>query len=127
MTSDNKHNIEVIAESLYLAEQSDVEEHRFVFAYHIRISNRGDEPVRLIGRHWIIADAENQIQEVKGKGVIGEQPRLSPGETFEYSSGTVLTTPVGTMRGSYQMQTDDGTLFEAEIPEFLLSTPRVLH
>jgi ApaG protein len=127
MIVDNKHHIEVIAESLYLEEQSDVEEQRFVFAYHIRISNRGDEPVRLISRHWIIADADNQIQEVKGKGVIGEQPRLSPGETFEYSSGTVLTTPVGTMRGSYQMQTDDGTIFEAEIPEFLLSTPRVLH
>jgi ApaG protein len=127
MTVNNKHSIEVIAESLYLEEQSDIEEQRFVFAYHIRISNRGDEPVRLISRHWIIADADNQIQEVKGKGVIGEQPRLSPGETFEYSSGTVLTTPVGTMRGSYQMQTDDGTLFETEIPEFLLSTPRVLH
>ena len=127
MASDNKQHIKVLAESLYLENQSDVEEHRFVFAYHIRISNLSNEPVRLIGRHWIIADADNQIQEVKGKGVIGEQPRLNPGEMFEYSSGTVLTTPVGTMRGSYQMQTDDGQLFEAEIPEFLLSAPRVFH
>lgn len=127
MTAANKYNIEVHAESVYLEEQSDVEEHRFVFAYHIRISNHGPEPVRLIGRHWIIADADNQIQEVKGKGVVGEQPRLNPGEVFEYNSGTVLSTPVGTMRGSYQMQTDNGELFDADIPEFLLSTPRVLH
>lgn len=127
MSVDNKYYIEVIAESLYLEDQSDIDEQRFVFAYHIRINNLSHEAVRLMGRHWIIIDADNQIQEVKGKGVIGEQPRLNPGESFEYSSGAILATPVGTMRGTYHMETDNGTLFEADIPEFLLSIPRALH
>lgn len=125
--SNSKLNIHVVAESVYLADQSDTEENRFVFAYHIRISNLSEETVKLISRHWIIADMDNQIQEVKGKGVVGEQPNIHPGEVFEYSSGAVIATPVGTMRGSYQMQTDQGETFETEIPEFLLSTPRVLH
>lgn len=125
--ADHKLNIYVQVESAYLAEQSDEEEKRFVFAYHIRINNLSEEVVQLISRHWIIADMNSQIQEVKGKGVVGEQPYIHPGEIFEYTSGTVLATPMGTMRGSYQMQTDEGNRFETEIPEFLLSTPRVLH
>ncbi len=122
-----KPSIEVQVYSSYLPEQSDAEENRYVFAYHIRISNLSVEPVCLLGRHWIITDADNQVQEVKGKGVIGEQPRLHPGESFEYSSGTILATPVGTMRGFYHMQTDEGKLFDADIPEFLLAIPRILH
>lgn len=119
--------ITVKAQSLFVPEQSDEENARYVFAYTIRITNTGSVAARLVSRHWIITDAENRVQEVRGAGVVGEQPHLWPGESFEYSSGTAIATPVGTMKGSYQMVTDDGERFDAPIPEFTLSAPRVLH
>ena len=98
-----------------------------MFAYTITIRNIGAMPAQLLSRHWIITDGNNHVQEVRGPGVVGEQPLLAPGEQFEYTSGTALATPVGTMRGTYQMVAEDGTHFDAEIPEFTLSVPRVLH
>jgi ApaG protein len=127
MDNDNKFPIDINARVNYLAEQSDEEDNRFVFAYTITLTNAGNTPVQLISRHWIITDSENHVQEVRGKGVVGEQPVLKPGQSFEYSSGTVLATQVGTMQGSYQMLAEDGTEFEAPIPMFVLSVPRVLH
>ena len=127
MPATAQHAIEVATRTTYLAEQSEPERGRYVFAYTIRITNRGSVAAQLISRHWIITDADNHVQEVRGLGVVGEQPLLQPGESFEYSSGSMIATPVGTMRGSYQMQAADGTQFEAPIPEFTLSMPRVLH
>jgi len=98
-----------------------------VFAYHITISNRGEQTVQLLTRHWIITDAEENVQEVRGEGVIGQQPVLRPGESFEYTSGCSIATPVGTMKGSYFMQADDGRQFDAPIAEFTLAMPRTLH
>jgi ApaG protein len=98
-----------------------------VFAYTITITNTGATAAQLISRHWIITDAHNDVQEVRGLGVVGEQPLLQPGQKFEYTSGTAIATPVGSMRGSYQMVADDGEHFDAEIPEFALNMPRVLH
>jgi ApaG protein len=123
----SEREITVKAQSLFVPEQSDEESARYVFAYTIRITNTGTVAARLVSRHWIITDAENRVQEVRGAGVVGEQPHLRPGESFEYSSGTAIATPVGTMKGSYQMVTDDGQRFDALIPEFTLSAPRVLH
>ncbi len=111
----------------FLDEQSRPGEDRYVFAYTIRITNSGSVSAQLVSRHWIITDADNQVQEVRGMGVVGEQPVLKPGDTFEYSSGSSIPTAVGTMRGSYQLLAEDGTRFEASIPEFTLSVPRVLH
>lgn len=127
MDNDDQFPIEISARVNYLAEQSDEDDERFVFAYTITLTNASDTPVQLISRHWVITDSENHVQEVRGKGVVGEQPVLKPGQSFEYSSGTVLATQVGTMSGSYQMVTEDGTEFEAPIPMFVLSVPRVLH
>ena len=127
MSTDKAYDIAVSAKATFLADQSDPDNGRHVFAYTIRITNKGSVAAQLISRHWIITDAGNRVQEVKGLGVIGEQPLLQPGETFEYSSGSVLATAVGTMRGSYQMRAADGKEFDAEIPEFTLSMPRVLH
>ncbi len=127
MTSQKNNDIAVTVRTAYLAEQSDPDGERYVFSYTIRITNNGGVAAQLISRHWIITDATNRVQEVKGLGVIGEQPLLQPGESFEYSSGTVIATVVGTMRGTYQMRADDGVLFDAVIPEFALSMPRVLH
>jgi ApaG protein len=127
MSTDKAYDIAVSARSAYLADQSDPDNGRHVFAYTIRITNNGSIAAQLISRHWIITDASNRVQEVNGLGVIGEQPLLQPGETFEYSSGSVIATAVGTMRGSYQMRATDGTEFDAAIPEFTLSMPRVLH
>jgi ApaG protein len=124
---DKKYDITVSAESTFIPEQSDVDQNRFVFSYTITISNTGSLPAQLISRHWIITDAENHVQEVKGLGVIGEQPLLQPGESFQYTSGTAIATPVGTMRGTYQMLGADGIKFDAPIPVFTLSMPRVLH
>ena len=122
------HTPEVFdAQMQYLADQSDDAADRYVFSYTISIRNSGNVPAQLISRHWIITDARNQVQEVRGLGVVGAQPLLKPGESFEYTSGTALATPVGTMRGSYQMVAEDGTQFQAPIPEFTLSVPRVLH
>lgn len=125
--TDPKYQISVTPRASYIAEQSDAEAGRFAFAYTITITNTGAAPAQLISRHWIITDANNLVQEVKGQGVVGAQPKLNPGESFEYTSGSMLATPVGTMRGSYQMIADDGTRFDAPIPEFTLSAPRVLH
>jgi len=121
------HNIKINVETAYVGEQSEPERNRFVFAYTITIHNAGSVPAKLLSRHWIITDAEGRSQEVEGEGVVGEQPYLKPGEHFTYTSGTVLETPVGSMRGSYQMLADDGGLFDAEIAPFTLSLPRILH
>ncbi len=126
MSSDT-YNIEVQVETQYVEEQSLPDQDRYVFAYTITISNRGNIPARLLTRHWIITDANNKVQEVKGEGVVGEQPHLQPGEQFRYTSGTIIETPVGSMRGSYQMIADDGVEFDAQIPSFTLSIPRTLH
>jgi ApaG protein len=122
-----KYDIEVSTRTQYLPAQSDEAANRWVFAYTITLRNRGTIAAQLISRHWIITDAEQQVQEVRGLGVIGEQPLLKPGQSYEYTSGTAIATPVGTMRGSYHMVADDGTEFDAPIPEFMLSVPRVLH
>lgn len=127
MTPDPRYQVEVQVRSEYLAAQSDENSQRFVFAYHITISNRGSVAARLLTRHWVITNGDQQAQEVRGDGVVGEQPHLAPGESFKYSSGAVLTTPVGSMHGSYQMLADDGTRFEAPIAPFTLALPRVLH
>ena len=127
MAEGKKYQISINVDTAYLAEQSDPSADRYVFAYTVTISNIGTVSAQLISRHWIITDAENLTQEVKGLGVIGEQPLLRPGEHFEYTSGTAMATPVGTMRGSYQMVAEDGNKFDAEIPVFTLSMPRVLH
>ena len=127
MAEGKKYHISVNVDTTYLAEQSDPSADRYVFAYTITIANTGTVAAQLISRHWIITDAENVTQEVKGLGVVGEQPLLRPGESFEYTSGTALATPVGTMRGSYQMAAEDGNKFDAEIPQFTLAMPRVLH
>jgi len=127
MAAENKYEVSVSSQTQYVPEQSDEEKSRYVFAYTITIRNRGSLPAQLISRHWIITDARNQVQEVRGLGVVGAQPLLKPGESFEYTSGTAIGTPVGTMRGSYQMVAEDGTQFDASIPEFTLSVPRVLH
>ena len=122
-----RHAIDVNVVTRFLPEQSAPEDGRFVFAYTIRIHNRGQVPARLISRHWIITDDNGKVQEVRGEGVVGEQPWLRPGEDFEYSSGAVLETGLGTMQGSYQMLADDGTAFDADIAPFTLSVPRTLH
>jgi ApaG protein len=122
-----KHEIQVSVKTAYLPTQSAPEQNRYVFAYTITITNTGNVPAKLVTRHWLITDANNRTHEVRGEGVVGEQPYLAPGTSFEYTSGTVLETPVGVMRGSYQLVADDGTPFDAEIPAFTLSTPRTLH
>ena len=119
--------IQVEPEARYSEEQSDVAQDVYVFHYRIRITNLGSAPAQLISRHWVITDANDQVQEVRGMGVVGEQPRLEPGESFEYSSTTSLKTPYGSMRGRYHLTADDGTRFEADIPEMTLVARRVLH
>jgi len=127
MEKNDPHGFIIQTQVNYLPDQSDEAGDRFVFSYTITITNLGNAAVKLISRHWIITDAHNHVQEVRGQGVVGEQPLIKPDQSFEYTSGTVLTTQVGTMRGSYQMQTGDGTQFDVEIPQFVLSVPRVLH
>jgi len=122
-----KHNIEVAVRTTYIDSQSTPDANRYVFAYTVTITNSGSVPAKLVTRHWVITDANDKVQEVRGAGVVGEQPYLSPGMSFEYTSGTVLETPVGSMRGSYQMIADDGVEFDAEIPVFMLAVPRTLH
>ena len=124
---EKQHGIIIQTQVKYLPDQSDENADRFVFSYTITITNTGLVAARLISRHWIITDAYNHVQEVKGQGVVGEQPMLQRNQSFEYTSGTVLATQVGTMRGNYQMRDDEGRDFEVEIPEFVLSVPRVLH
>jgi ApaG protein len=127
MASDDQHNITIQTRVNYLPDQSDESGNRFVFSYTISITNLGSTAAKLISRHWVITDAHHHVQEVRGQGVVGEQPLIKPNQSFEYSSGTVLTTQVGTMRGSYRMEAEDGSQFDVEIPQFVLSVPRVLH
>jgi len=127
MKKNIPHGIDIQTRVSYLPEQSDETANRFVFSYTITITNLGNDTVKLVSRHWIITDADNHVQEVRGQGVVGEQPLLKHSQSFEYTSGTVLTTQVGTMRGSYQMLAEDGTQFDVDIPQFVLSVPRVLH
>jgi ApaG protein len=122
-----QHNIKVEVDTSYIEEQSLPQQDRYVFAYTITIRNEGEVPARLLTRHWVITDANGKTNEVRGEGVVGEQPYLKPGESFRYTSGTLLETPVGSMEGSYQMVADDGEQFDAEIPPFTLSIPRTLH
>ncbi|WP_434635087.1 Co2+/Mg2+ efflux protein ApaG [Chromobacterium sp. CV08] len=125
--ADKTYQMAVEAEPQYIAEQSSVANDIYVFGYRVRITNTGSEPAQLVSRHWIITDANQQVQEVRGMGVVGEQPHLAPGQAFEYSSATHLKTPYGSMKGCYQLVADDGRRFEAEIPEMTLVAPRVLH
>ena len=124
---DKRYDVAVAARTAFIPDQSDVDNGRYGFAYTITITNTGTVPAQLVSRHWIITDSNNQVQEVRGQGVVGEQPLLRPNESFQYTSGTAIATPVGTMRGSYQMIAEDGVQFDAAIPEFTLSMPRVLH
>jgi len=121
------HEISVSVETIYLPDQSLPEQQRYAFAYTITISNTGAVAATLLGRHWIITDANGKVQEVRGRGVVGEQPHLEPAQAFRYTSAAVIETPVGTMQGSYQMLADDGVNFEAPIPVFRLSVPNTLH
>jgi ApaG protein len=127
MAESKKYEITVAAEAAYLADQSDPSRSQYAFAYTITLTNTGTVAAQLLSRQWIITDSDHHVQEVKGMGVVGQQPRLKPGESFEYPSGASIATPVGTMRGAYQMVAEDGHGFEAAIPVFTLSVPRVLH
>jgi ApaG protein len=127
MAEANRYEVKVAVQTRYVEDQSDPEEARFIFSYTVTITNTGTVPAQLISRHWIILDSAETEQQIRGLGVIGQQPLLKAGEKFEYTSGCALNTPVGTMRGSYQMVAEDGTQFEAEIPEFTLAMPRILH
>jgi len=121
------YSIEVKAEAIYVPAQSSPEQGRYVFAYTITLRNDGLLPARLLSRHWIITDADGSVQEVKGQGVVGEQPYLLPGEQYRYSSAAMISTPIGAMQGSYQMLCDDGQAFDAPIAPFRLSQPHLLH
>jgi ApaG protein len=127
MSEPELNKIKVDVETRYIEDQSNPKQNYYVFAYTITIKNKGRQNVQLLTRHWVITDSNSKIQEVRGDGVVGEQPLLKPGEQFVYTSGTMLETAVGTMKGSYQMLADDGSHFDAQIDEFVLSTPRVLH
>ena len=123
MYKEVTHSIEVTVEPAYLEEQSAPDEHHFVWAYRVRIENLGDRTVQLVNRYWRITDADGRVQEVRGSGVVGEQPILSPGEAFEYTSGTPLRTSSGIMAGTYEMELENGDSFDIAIPPFSLDTP----
>lgn len=125
--TEQRYHIEVDVEPAYLDDESEPEEDRFVFSYTVTIRNLGDISARLISRHWIITDANGEEREVRGEGVVGEQPHLEPGRGFRYTSGAMLETPVGSMHGTYELLADDGVTFTAEIPPFTLAGPRTLH
>jgi ApaG protein len=127
VAESKKYEITVAPKAIFVEDQSDPSKDQYVFAYTITLTNTGTVPAQLISRHWLITDANSKVIEVKGLGVIGQQPMLKPGESFEYSSGTHLETAVGTMRGTYQMIAEDGQTFDAPIPLFTLSVPRILH
>jgi len=127
MDVDNNEGIQVEVDTLYVESESDPDNNRFVFAYTITIRNVGAMAAKLLTRHWVIRDANGKVQEVQGDGVVGEQPHLKPGEGFQYTSGTMLETSMGTMGGSYLLITDEGEEFKAPIADFLLSAPRTLH
>lgn len=124
---NTEYEIRIEVATNYVVDQSEPEVGRYVFGYTITIENLGNAAARLLSRHWVITDANGKVQEVTGDGVVGEQPYLNPGESFRYSSGAVLETPVGAMQGSYRMEADNGTNFEAPIPPFTLAVPGVLH
>ena len=125
--SNTDYQFDIEVATRFLDDQSVPEEGRYVFAYTVHIRNDGNVPARLLGRRWLITDGNGKEQEVVGEGVVGEQPWLRPGEGFEYTSGAVLETDIGTMRGSYDVLADDGTRFATPIPVFTLSVPRTLH
>jgi ApaG protein len=125
-TAEPTYRIRVDVETSYLEEQSDPRERKFVFSYTITLRNEGRVPAKLLTRHWIITDANGKVQEVRGDGVVGEQPHLKPGQGFRYSSGAMIETPVGAMQGSYQMVADDGARFDAPIAPFRLAMPGIL-
>jgi len=128
LKSDNDtHCIDISVSTQYLQEQSDPAHDRYAFAYTIGIENRGEQPVKLLSRHWIITDDQQRVEEVRGTGVVGLQPLINPGQRFVYTSGAVLATEFGTMQGSYEMSTADGETFAAAIPAFLLSRPHRVH
>ena len=127
MPENALHDFRINVNTVYVAEQSVPENDKYVFAYTITIKNTGSVPAKLLRRHWIITDANNKVQEVRGDGVVGEQPHLTPGQSFTYTSGAVLETPVGCMQGSYEFLADDGILFKTPIPVFRLSVPITLH
>jgi len=127
MPSNREHQIRIDVETAYIESQSIPEKHHYVFSYTVTIQNKGMIAARLLGRHWIITDANGKVQEVMGEGVVGEKPFLQPGEDFRYTSGTALETPVGSMRGSYQMRSEEGEHFEAPIAPFTLAIPKSLH
>ncbi len=122
-----KYNVEIRVETVYLEDESNPQDDHYVFAYTITIINTGSLAAKLLTRHWIIANQEGKTYEVQGDGVVGEQPHLEPGEAYQYSSGTVLDTPIGTMQGSYQLIADDGQYFEATIAPFTLAVPNKFH
>ncbi len=122
-----QNNILVKADPQFLEGQSSPSDDRYVFAYTITISNEGTVPAKLLSRQWLITDSNGKVQEVRGDGVVGEQPFLQPGDVFQYTSGAILETPVGVMQGKYYMQSDLGEKFEASIPRFTLSIPRIIH
>ena len=120
-------DMSVVVQAQYLADQSDPANQAFVFAYTIRITNSGQRPAQIISRHWVIVDGHNVREDVRGLGVVGQQPLLAAGETFEYTSGCPLKTPVGSMRGTYLCVGEDGVPFDVAVPEFVLAMPRTLH
>jgi ApaG protein len=127
MSEKTKYEVTVSAESFFIPEQSSPEQSRYFFAYRIRIQNTGEVRAQLLSRHWLITDANEKVEQVRGEGVVGEFPNLHPGEYFEYTSAASIDTPVGLMEGSYKMRAADGIEFDAQIPQFTLSVPRVLH
>ncbi len=127
MKPADDHDIQIEVQTRFVEGQSNPDEDRYVFAYTITIRNAGDVPAKLLRRHWVITDANGKVQEVRGDGVVGEQPHLKPGQKFRYSSGAVLETPVGAMEGSYQMIDDTGRQFETPIKPFTLAMPGLLH
>jgi len=127
MSGQKPYDIAISVDTRFLDDQSAPAENRYAFAYTITIANLGTVGARLLSRHWVITDANGKVHEVRGDGVVGEQPWMRPGSNFEYTSGAVIETELGTMRGSYQMVADDGTQFDAMIPTFVLTTPRTLH
>jgi len=127
MNSKSPYTIDVEVASRFVPDQSQPADNRYVFAYTITLRNVGKTGAQLLTRHWVITDANGKVEEVRGDGVVGEQPWMRPGESFEYTSGAVLETAVGTMAGTYRMVADDGTHFDAPVPAFVLSIPRTLH
>lgn len=127
MYTQTTRGITVTVQPIFLEDQSSPADGHYVWAYRVRIENNGNETVQLLRRHWKITDALGRMQEVQGAGVVGEQPVLEPGESFEYTSGTPLPTPSGIMMGTYQMETDDGEVFDVAIPAFSLDSPHEVH